>query len=170
MTIAFGVAFPFAAALATRLDESVSADLALIYTANTVGAIGGALLTGFVTISWFGLHGTIRAVTIVSAIGALLIVWAGQARSRARLVSVVVAVAVLALGVWLPPWDRLLLSSGAYKYAAALRGLISKPPCVRAAFSITERGHQERLPCAGSPGRPRLRSTARSTRRTRATC
>ena len=32
------------------------------------------------------------------------------------------AVAVLAAAVWLPQWDRLLLSSGAYKYAIAMRG------------------------------------------------
>ncbi len=122
MTIAFGVAFPFAAALATRSDESVSADLGVIYAVNTAGAIAGALLTGFVFISWLGLHGTIRAVTIVSALGALLVLWVGRARPSARAAGVAIAIAVLALGVWLPPWDRLLLSSGAYKYAASLRG------------------------------------------------
>jgi spermidine synthase len=122
MTIAFGVAFPFAVALATQTDASVSRDLGLIYAVNTAGAIVGALLTGFVLISWFGLHGTIRLVIITSALGAVAVLWAGRARGGARAVGAALAVAVLVLGIWLPPWDRLLLSSGAYKYAASLRG------------------------------------------------
>ncbi len=122
MTIAFGIAFPFAVALATRQDESVSADLGVIYAVNTAGAIAGALLSGFALISWFGLHGTIRLITIVSAAGALLVLWLGRASGRARTLGVGAALSVLAVGIWLPDWDRLLLSSGAYKYAAALRG------------------------------------------------
>jgi len=122
MTIAFGVAFPFAVALAARSDESVSADLGLIYAVNTAGAIAGALLTGFVLISWIGLHGTIRATIIGSAAGALVVLWLGHEQGRARALSAAAAFAVLGLGVWLPPWDHLLLSSGAYKYAASLRG------------------------------------------------
>jgi spermidine synthase len=122
MTIAFGVAFPFAVALATRQDESVCTDLGVIYAVNTAGAIAGALLSGFALISWFGLHGTIRLVTILSAAGALLVLWFGRASGHARTLGVAVALGALALGIWLPDWDRLLLSSGAYKYAAALRG------------------------------------------------
>jgi spermidine synthase len=122
MTIAFGVAFPFAVALATRTDESVSQDLGLIYAVNTAGAIAGALVAGFLLISAFGLHGTIRFVTVVSAVAAALVLWRGHARGRVRTTAAALIVAVLALGVWLPPWDPLLLSSGAYKYAASLRG------------------------------------------------
>jgi spermidine synthase len=122
MTIAFGVAFPFAVALATRTDESVSRDLGLIYAVNTAGAIAGALLAGFALISWVGLHGTIRVVTITSALGAMAVLWAGRAHGTARTAGVSLAAAVLVLGIWLPQWDQLLLSSGAYKYAATLRG------------------------------------------------
>jgi spermidine synthase len=121
MTIAFGVAFPFAVAVATRTDDTVSSDLGLIYAVNTAGAIAGALLTGFVLISWLGLHGTIRAIIVVSAVGSLAVLWASGASGRARWLAAASAVVVLAFGVWLPPWDQLLLSSGAYKYAASLR-------------------------------------------------
>ncbi|HXG89275.1 MAG TPA: fused MFS/spermidine synthase [Vicinamibacterales bacterium] len=122
MTIAFGAAFPFAVAVATRRDDRVSADLGFIYAINTAGAIVGALLAGFVLIPTVGLHGTIRVVTIVGAIGSLVILLLGHVNGRARLVAGTTAVAVLLLGAFLPTWDRLLLSSGAYKYASVMEG------------------------------------------------
>jgi spermidine synthase len=121
MTITFGIAFPFAVAVAARSDERVSSDIGLIYAVNTAGAILGALLTGFVFISWLGLHGTIRVITIVSCLGAMAVLWFSRATGRVRVIAAAAAVVVLALGVTLPRWDELLLSSGAYKYAPALR-------------------------------------------------
>ena len=133
MTIAFGAAFPFAVAAATRNDDTVSADLGLIYAVNTTGAIAGALLAGFAFIPAAGLHGTLRIVTIVGAVGAMVLLVVGRTTGRSRIAAACLAVAVLALGVWLPQWDRLLLSSGAYKYAAVLQG-----PDVRTALSAGE--------------------------------
>jgi spermidine synthase len=122
MTIAFGAAFPFAVAAATHTDRSVSSDLGLIYAVNTTGAILGAVLTGFVFIPALGLHGTLRLVTSVGAAGAVALLLIGHTRGRSRFLAGALAALVLALGVLLPPWDRLLLSSGAYKYAAVLQG------------------------------------------------
>ncbi len=121
MTIAFGTAFPFAVALATGSDDAVTESLGRIYAVNTVGAITGALLAGFVLVPAIGLHLTIRIVALVVGLTAVgLLVFAGPARGR--LVAFVLAAVVLAAGFALPQWDPLLLSSGAYKYAAALRG------------------------------------------------
>jgi spermidine synthase len=133
MTIAFGAAFPFAIAAATRSDDTVAADLGVIYAVNTAGAIAGALLAGFAFIPAAGLHGTLRIVTIVGATGALALLFLGRPAGRARFIASGLALAVLALGVWLPQWDRLLLSSGAYKYAAVLQG-----PNVRTALTAGE--------------------------------
>jgi spermidine synthase len=120
--LALGAAFPFAVAAATRSDETVASDLGLIYAINTTGAIAGALLAGFVFIPLAGLHGSLRIVTVVGAIGAMALLVLGRTRGPARLTAGVLATLVLALGVFLPEWDRLLLSSGAYKYAAAIQG------------------------------------------------
>ena len=122
MTIAFGAAFPFAVAVATRRDETVSADLGVIYAANTAGAIAGALLAGFALIPRFGLQDTIRFVSILGALGAIAVVAVARTSGTARILSSAVALAVIAFGFWLPDWDRLLLSGGGYKYAAMLRG------------------------------------------------
>jgi spermidine synthase len=122
MTIAFGGAFPFAVAAATRKDETVAADLGLIYAVNTAGAIAGAVLTGFVFIPALGLHGTLRLVTAVGGAGAIILALLSRAGGRGRIGAVALATTVIAFAVMLPPWDRLLLSSGAYKYASVLQG------------------------------------------------
>lgn len=122
MTIAFGMAFPFAIAVATRRDETIVSDLGLVYAVNTAGAILGALLTGFVLIPWVGLHDTIRLVAAVGAVGAAGLALAGGLTGRDRWLAVGVPAGALVAAVALPLWDPLLLSSGAYKYAASLRG------------------------------------------------
>jgi len=121
MTIAFGAAFPFAVALAAGRDESVTEHLGRIYAVNTVGAIAGALLAGFALVPGVGLHLTIRMVALLVAATALALL-AAAGRTRGRLIGFALAAIVLAGGFALPQWDRLLLSSGAYKYAAAMRG------------------------------------------------
>ncbi|MFA5907318.1 MAG: fused MFS/spermidine synthase [Vicinamibacterales bacterium] len=121
MTIAFGAAFPFAVALAAGRDESITENLGRIYAVNTVGAIAGALLSGFVLVPQIGLHLTIRAVAAVVGLSALAILLTAG-RVRGRMVGFGLAAVVLAAGFALPQWDQLLLSSGAYKYAAAMRG------------------------------------------------
>lgn len=121
MTLAFGAAFPFAVALAAGRDDAVTENLGRIYAVNTVGAIAGALLAGFVLVPQIGLHLTIRAVAVIVG-GTAVAVLLSAGRVRGRLAGFAVAAIVLAAGFALPQWDRLLLSSGAYKYAAAMRG------------------------------------------------
>ncbi len=121
MTLAFGAAFPFAVAMATGRDESVTENIGLIYAINTIGAILGSLLAGFLLVPEIGLHGTIRAVAALGALVALaVLIKAGHGRGRALGFALTGAVTVAI--VTLPQWDRALLSSGAYKYAPAMRG------------------------------------------------
>ncbi len=121
MTIAFGTAFPFAVALAGGRDDTITESLGRIYAVNTIGAIAGALLAGFVLVPEIGLHLTIRVVAAILAAAAIaILVMAGQ--GRGRMAGYGLAGVVLLAGFTLPQWDRLLLSSGGYKYAAAMRG------------------------------------------------
>ena len=121
MTIAFGSAFPFAVAVASGRDDTVTEHLGRIYAINTLGAILGSLLAGFVLIPMIGLHLTIRAVAATSAIAAVSILLRAQ-RSLGRSIGFGLAAGVLVAIAVAPPWDRALLSSGAYKYAPAMRG------------------------------------------------
>ncbi len=121
MTLAFGAAFPFAIAMAADRDDAVSEPIGLIYAVNTIGAILGSLLAGFWLVPELGLHGTIRLVAGLGAGVALaVLIKAGHGRGRALAFALAGAVAVALVA--LPQWDRALLSSGAYKYAPAMRG------------------------------------------------
>ena len=132
MTIAFGAAFPFAVAMATKRDESVTENIGLIYAINTIGAILGSLLSGFVLIPRLGLHGTIRLVAAIAAMVAVIIL-IKSARAAGRTLAFALAGAVATAIALVPEWDRSLLSSGAYKYAPAMRG-----PSLEAALTAGE--------------------------------
>ena len=121
MTIAFGAAFPFAVAVASGRDDTVTEHLGRIYAINTLGAILGSLLAGFVLIPTIGLHLTIRAVAAISAVSAIAILLRAH-RGTGRSLGFTLAAAVLAAIAVAPHWDRSLVSSGAYKYAPAMRG------------------------------------------------
>ncbi len=122
MTIAFGAAFPFAVAVAAPSDDTVVSDLGLVYAVNTAGAILGSLAAGFGLIPWLGLQGSIRLIAVTAAVGAAALAILAGLRGRARLAVVACVGIVVAGALTLPPWNRLLLSSGAYKYASSLRG------------------------------------------------
>ena len=144
MTLALGATFPLALAgrrAAARRDGRRGRDAARVYTANTLGAIAGALAAGFALMPALGLRSTFQTAAIVGALGGAGLPGGGAARSttertanderdaerrerrrrrsrsscrrpsrspRSRRSSS------------LPPWDRELLASGAYKYAPYL--------------------------------------------------
>jgi spermidine synthase len=122
MTVAFGAAFPLAVAIAARGDDRVPRDVAIIYTANTVGAIVGALAGGFVLVPALGLQNTVRAAALLAVFGFALVAIVHAGRRTASWAAIGITAAVTIGLVLLPRWDAELLSSGAYKYAPYLQG------------------------------------------------
>ena len=140
MTLALGAAFPLALAVAAGGASSAGADAARVYTANTLGAIAGSLAAGFVLIPAFGLQSTFKIAALFAAAGGGVCLAAalrplvphtvpgtvpgtvprtvrGTVSGTALIGPALVALAAVAAILLLPPWDRQLLSSGAYKYA-----------------------------------------------------
>jgi spermidine synthase len=117
MTIALGAAFPFAVAVAARHPERVAADVARIYTFNTVGAIGGALASSFLLVPLAGLQRSIVLGAILLIAAGALIACAATARVAPRAAMVAAGFGLAAAVLWLPSWNSNLISSGAYKYA-----------------------------------------------------
>ena len=115
MTVAFGAVFPFAVAVGMKTNERIASDLGILYALNTIGAVIGALLTGFVLIPSLGLHDTIRVMTIVVAASTFALVLIARERGRERGLAFVASAIVLFLGFAQPSWDTRLLSSGIYK-------------------------------------------------------
>ena len=116
--------------------SSVGRDAARVYTANTIGAIAGALTAGFALVPVFGLRLTFQTAAITGALGgaaclatALREVRSSKSEVRSQnderrtanvAMPAAVAIASVALILVLPGWDRELLASGAYKYAPYL--------------------------------------------------
>ena len=61
-----GFAYPLANANVQRAESAVGRRAGMLYLANTVGAVSGALLTGFVLLPQLGMHATI---TVLGACG-----------------------------------------------------------------------------------------------------
>ena len=132
MTLAFGAAFPFAWRCRARgRDETVTRTTsASIYAVNTIGAILGSLLSGFVLVpaSRPARHHSprrrhsARSWRSRFSSGRRVAARAPKPRRVGRAVGFALAGAVAVAIVALPQWDRALLSSGAYKYAPAMRG------------------------------------------------
>src|SRR4029450_8092137 len=122
VALTFGAAFPFGVALSTAIDESVTENLGRLYALNTMGAIAGSLAAGFALIPAFGLHLTIRGLAGTVAVAAALVAGFGSSRQSSKIVAISVATLSVIAAWALPSWDRMLLSSGAYKYALSMRG------------------------------------------------
>jgi spermidine synthase len=115
--ILWGASFPLAVAAAARADEDTGAAVGRVYAANTLGAIGGSILTGLVLVPLIGTQGAQRALIVVSLVSATVLLLPMLVKSmRAGFV----AFAVLVLGAtWaaanvspvpagLVAWGRLL--------------------------------------------------------------
>jgi spermidine synthase len=130
LAVMFGAVFPLALALAPRHRDSMVADIGWVYATNTLGAIAGALLAGFVLIPSIGLFGSLRLIAGTLALTAAALALTHQTRAASRWTAGLVSVIGLVGAIWLPSWDPSLLSSGAYKYAPVAQG-----PDVRTALT-----------------------------------
>jgi spermidine synthase len=113
---ALGVAFPLALQLVADRELAPARTLGRAYAVNTLAAVAGSLLTGYMFIPWFGLQRTLETGTLV-LLAAVAICATVQSQSR---FTRAVAVASVAVTLWTfvaGRWDRELLASGAYKYA-----------------------------------------------------
>jgi spermidine synthase len=122
MTIALGAAFPFAVAIAARRAESIATDVALVYAADTLGAIAGALAGSFLLLPLLGLQRSILFGGTLGICGGTLLAAMSVPQAAARLSIMTVGLALAATGFSLPAWNRELISSGAYKYAPSVTG------------------------------------------------
>lgn len=117
MTVALGAAFPLAVGATARRADAISTDVAVVYTANTCGAIAGALLASFVLVPLLGLQQTVLVAGALAVAGGCLLLLAAHVTGITRIAGAGVAVAAVAVGWTTPDWNPKLISGGAYKYA-----------------------------------------------------
>jgi len=117
VTLLIGATFPCAVAVATPRAARLGEAVGRIYAANTVGAVGGAVLTGFVLVPAIGVHAAIvLGVAVNLALAACLVATAGLRPAWRWGSAGAAALAAVAL-VLIGPWDPRIMSSGPAIYA-----------------------------------------------------
>ncbi len=119
-TVLMGGVFPLTVRIAAARLDSVGRDIGSAYAINTVGAIIGSFLSGFVTLPLLGLQKGIYVAVLASlSLSALLFAYApGLPRAR-RAIGVGVAIAMALCGLRLPRWDLVSFSAGFFRVSIA---------------------------------------------------
>ncbi|MEW6358748.1 MAG: fused MFS/spermidine synthase [Planctomycetota bacterium] len=122
-TLFSGAVFPIAVRVAG--GGGVGRSVGRAYACNTVGAILGAFCAGWLLIPHIGILSTILmaiSLNLCIAFASALIVGhaAGHFRVKAAVCSLVIGAAAI---LWHPAWNRLLMSSGMYKYAERIKDI-----------------------------------------------
>src|SRR5262249_16869575 len=119
-TILMGGVFPLTVRIATSRLESVGRDIGNAYALNTIGAIVGSFLSGFVVLPKLGLQRGIYASVLggLALAVALFATAPGLGRPR-RALGIGAAFALALLGLVLPRWDLVTFSSGFFRVSIA---------------------------------------------------
>jgi spermidine synthase len=115
---ALGFAFPFALDLAGRRDPRLAGRLGTVYALNAAASVAGSLTAGFVAIPLLGLQATLSAASAIVIAGAVAVVLFGGMTRQSKAIGFVPVAAAIVIMLASPSWDRELLASGGYKYAA----------------------------------------------------
>jgi spermidine synthase len=120
MTIALGAAFPLAIAHVSPGAGEVAREVGMVYAANTVGAIAGALAASLLLIPWLGLQSSLRLAAALTGITAAAVCWRTVQRRGGRVALAGLGVAGVAAAAMLPSWNEERMANGAYRYPPAL--------------------------------------------------
>lgn len=118
-TTCFGLCFPLVVALCSRRSEATGRTVGSIYAVNTVGAIIGSFIGGFVLIPFLGLQKSLLILSLVNALaGFALLLMHPALDLKPRLMHFGGAlVGVLFSVAFLRPWNLHYLNSAPYVYA-----------------------------------------------------
>ncbi len=106
-----GLAFPLANALVQSAEPSVGRRAGVLYAANTIGAVCGSLLTGYVLLPRIGMQSSAALLAAVAALAIVPLSLAERDRPRRRIAfAAACAVSISALTIWFSlPSDYLVL-------------------------------------------------------------
>lgn len=107
--LGLGLTFPLVTHLYTERLEELGRRLGEAYSANTVGAIAGSFLGGFVCIPALGLLGTIKLAAAANLLGGVVLTAGARSGRKAALGLGTASVLLL---VFTPQWNLALLTAG----------------------------------------------------------
>jgi len=117
-TLLLGTTFPIVARIYTQSLYRIGSSVGTAYASNTLGAILGAFLGGFVLIPAIGVQNSIGlAVIVTAAVGVLLVALDTRVQTRRRL-SIAGAMFLVAVAAVLSfrTWDKKVMTSGVAIY------------------------------------------------------
>ncbi len=117
-SLLIGATFPCAVAVVARTRRDIGRQVGRLYGANTVGAIVGSIVAGFVLMPVLGTQAMLEtgaAVNLVLASG--LFAASARAMPRWRWPATAACLVAAAAVLFLPHWDQRVMSSGAAIYA-----------------------------------------------------
>jgi spermidine synthase len=117
-SVLLGLTFPLLLNLASRGAERAGSSVGGIYAANTLGAIAGATLAGFVLLPHWGSFASLRASASVNLLLGLAFVVLMVRVRRGHKALLAVITATLVVVFWSGPsnWDARRISRGSYVY------------------------------------------------------
>jgi spermidine synthase len=129
-TIFLGATFPLVNKIYTRSLPELGKSIGSAYAVNTLGAILGSFIAGFIFIPFFGKENGLRITTglqiLVSLIGLAYLVFKAGERKRAYAAAFASLALCVLLLVNFPSWDHSILARGWYYGFDSLEGLLSK--------------------------------------------
>lgn len=133
-TLLIGASFPCAIKVAARGMDRVGLDVGRLYATNTLGAIVGTVLAGFLLIPAIGTQAALKVGVLLNlAIGAVLVLGSARALSRRQWASWAVLSAASAAGLLgVPSWNRAVMASGVAIYAPTYQRFAGKVALARA--------------------------------------
>jgi len=112
-TTLMGLTFPLLLQRAARYTH-VGRWVGRLAAVNTLGAVLGSLLTGYVFLPWLGSQRTLLAIALCFTLAALIVL--DRANGRARQLLFVASGFTLLLALLTPRWDLAMLTSGSNVY------------------------------------------------------
>ena len=112
-SVLIGATFPCAIAVAARNPTRLGRDVGKVYVVNTVGAIVGAIVTGFVLIPELGVHASLKVGIIINLLLAAGLFAISRPAWRWGIIGTVLAAGLVP---FIPPWDQWMMSSGSAIY------------------------------------------------------
>lgn len=122
-TAFMGAAFPIATYAFARPGVSVARAVGTVYAANTIGAIAGSILGGFLLLPLLGTYGSLLLAAGINFAGAILCLFPSIKRigSVAGVCCLTAMAAAVLTLVFLPRWDPRVLTCGPFLYSSAYR-------------------------------------------------
>jgi spermidine synthase len=124
-TLFMGATFPCVAQIASRELSHVGSDIGRIYFANTLGAIAGTVLAGFLLIPTWGIQSTLKLAVFLNLGLASILFLATRAAGWWRGTALLPLLAMIALYVT-PPWNAQAMASGVAIYGRSYFGYLGK--------------------------------------------